>query len=944
MKDLDYEGRRNREYQIWSVEAKAQTVKWIWESSFVNWTSEAGGLFWICGKPASGKSTLMDSIAKSTELADRLRCVPDGECTIIRHFFDFRAGKGVSNNFEGLLRSLLYQLLDNSRDHKDVNLDGVDLSESQSKQQWSIGALKEAMNTVLRQQSHPICILLDGLDEFEGDKWSLATFVRELANLSANPRVKICIASRPDPVFNFSFKDLATIKMDERNTPAIETMVHETIKDMTEPAFYDSSVAVELARRISESAKGVFLWARFAIKEVRDGLSEGMVLPELYSKLDNVPQELEEIYARILERLKPENRQKTTHMLQLVCYAQRSLTLGELYAAIAHASREQDLVVEQMSEVEIQRFEKKVLALTGGVLEIFPSPDEAHAEKESWETDSEIPSYENLETYETDLYEGQEIDGSEPHGSAKSDEAESYKIRNFEDLYVSVIHRTFHTYMDATGWSLLLNARHEGILHAHVLWLRVCTGVFPASFKGLPPGYCRSSMTIGGLLAALAGSSHANPTPTFSSRRTSGPWPALGETMESLLLEYATTYMMTHALRIEQDPRIKQDLGLRYYEMLQSSMSHSFLCYHFYYSSLEGCHCYSSLDKPFHTLHLAIGHGLVDYVKAYLSTIGDQESRELDQASSPEVPTRLPWSDVFSSGNAQTSLLEIAVRHAGKHKIYDMTGDLGYRLVAVVLEYCPRVDDAAILVALKECSTKVVQLLLSHMPSGKIALESGILSLDQQLDQDLSEREFLCPIQKPFDVRPLWCIARRRKWHRLDNAGELIDLFMARGEDINEQSGPFGTPLHGALLGVNSQFGNIHMWDLLVSKGADVNAAGHMGTPLEFVWRMLCESKLSNMRRDKIEHYQMTVGWLVRKGATNNQPDPSGMISTREQMLRFAEVSIKDLWDYLRLYKGDSVHEKSGEEEEYDGYEEYDEPDEPDDEDVEDEEGEEAED
>ena len=843
----------------------------------------------------------MDSIARSTELADRLRCTYDDECTIIHHFFNFRSGKGIGNNLEGLLRSLLFQLIDDSRGHKNVNLDGVDLPKRDSNQQWSIPALKEAMNTVLRQHSHPTCILLDGLDEYEGDKWNLATFVRELAN----PRVKVCIASRPDSAFNFAFKDLATIKMEEQNTPAINTMVRQTIQFMTGPSFYDSSVAVDLAGKISQLAKGVFLWARFAIEEVRDGLSEGMELPELYRKLDNVPQELEEIYARILERLKPEDRQKSTHMLQLVCYAQENLTLGELYVATALASNEQGPVVEQMSEVEIQRFEKKVLALTGGVLEMFPILDEAHAGEESRETDSEILSHESLETYETDLYEGQEIDESEPHGSAKSDEAKSYKIQlvqNVANFHVSVIHRTFHNYMDSTGWSLLLNARHEGMLHAHVLWLRVCTRVFPASFKGLPPDERSREMMQKGVRATLTESSPVHFNTQLSSRETLGPWPASGKTVDSSLLRYAAIYMLTHASMIEYH------LGLRYYEMLQSSMSNSFLCYHRSYTyNYSSCDCDEPCAEPLHPLHLAIGHGLVKYVKAHLSKLRDQGSREWNQISYLDAAIRSPWGAGDPSGTDQISLLEFAVRHADKGYFIDGRHDLQFLIVAEVLEHYPRVHDAAILVALENCSAKVVHLLLSHLPSGKMALESGILNADEELYEDVYRSKLIDFIQKPFNVGPLWYVARRHYRLVLEDAAELIDLFLGRGEDINEQCGPFGTALHGALLRVNSGNENDAMWDLLVSKGADINAVGPFGTPLAFVWRL---ANTSSKDEDLfLTPYILAIDWLLELGATNNTCDPNGSIPSSKRMREFGHGPKSWEW-YQRVYRGEERDEE----------------------------------
>ena len=293
MESLEYEGRRDREDQLENIGASPQTVQWIWESLFAAWTSEGGTLFWIRGKPASGKSTLMRYIAKGNKLRDHLRRSLNDNWIIIHHFFfDFAVSQDKRNNFEGFLRSLLYQLIGRIRGTGEESL-----PINEPKQGWSVQTLQERLTFMLEQCSGPVCILLDGLDEYQGSKWDLADMLRKLAS----SKVRFCVASRPDPVFDNTFIDVPTLSMQDWNTSAIDKMVTLTIqKSVAGSGFYDDDGVVELANIISEKAQGVFLWARFAINELRDGWSKGIELAELQKRLENVPEELEDIYARIL--------------------------------------------------------------------------------------------------------------------------------------------------------------------------------------------------------------------------------------------------------------------------------------------------------------------------------------------------------------------------------------------------------------------------------------------------------------------------------------------------------------------------------------------------------------------------------------------------------------------------------------------------------------------
>lgn len=901
LKSLDYEGRRNREDQLWEIRANIQTVRWVWKSSFAGWASGSGGSFWICGKPGSGKSTLMEHIARSDRLQDYLRRGISEKWTIIRHFFfGFGVSKDIRNNFEGFLRSLLYQLIGESSE-VDKNLD---LPGTEREQQWSMRALQERLTIVLNQRRNPICILVDGLDEYQGSKWDLADFLREIAS----SRVKLCVASRPDRVLNVAFEHLPTIKMQECNTPGIDKMVTLSIqRDVAESGFYNDNELVQLAEEISNKAQGVFLWARFAVKELRDGWSKGLDLAELQMRLEEVPEELEDIYARIFRQLEPKQKQEAARLLQLVCYAKRTLTLDELCVALAHAAAGQSPVAKKMTALAIQKFEKRILAATGGVLEVFRG-------RESY--DGSVSDARQISN-DRESHERQESHDSESHESQKSDDWASDASRESDKLYVNVIHRTVRTYLDSNGWSQLLSAAHEGMLHAEVLWLRVCTELFPPSFKEIPPfqkleSWYRHELMLGRVRAALDPANPLSPDgQLLSTKQLEFDQRSDRGDELSPLLEYAAMYMLHHAVEVEQG------LSLASYSILQPGMSNSFMCYHrFYWPKHDAiCTCFEGCPDPLHPLHLAIAHGLDGYVKEFLSSICkniEPGSHEWDDLFYLDVDdTSGVFMSLRASGSFRMSLLEYAIRHAGKD---DCNHTSQNRIVSLLLDQYSPAHDAEIIYALKESSAEVVKLLLRHWPNGKMVFKSNTLRSDYELEEAVwrSGLSVFCP--ESLDIGPMWYIARRRHFYFREDNAKLIDIFLRRGEDINDQCGPFGTALHGAVLHLSHSFisSDLDMWKLLIAKGANINASGPLGTPLEFVWRLF-HTVDPNINILDPAMWTNAIQWLIGNEAVNNRCDPNGSVPSREQMLSFGNSGVDGVLESQRLYRGDPLTEETGE-------------------------------
>lgn len=100
----------------WLFQPQNGPVTWV---SFSDWLqSDKNFLFWITGKPGAGKSTLMRHIAYAPQTHATLRnwAAIQGFSLMINSFFFWNSGSDIQMSYEGLLRTLLYQLFDSAPD------------------------------------------------------------------------------------------------------------------------------------------------------------------------------------------------------------------------------------------------------------------------------------------------------------------------------------------------------------------------------------------------------------------------------------------------------------------------------------------------------------------------------------------------------------------------------------------------------------------------------------------------------------------------------------------------------------------------------------------------------------------------------------------------------------------------------------------------------------
>ncbi|RSL37906.1 hypothetical protein CEP53_015375, partial [Fusarium sp. AF-6] len=182
------------------------TFSWIWDKNqcgFIDWLKDGRGLYWICGRASSGKSTLMKHIVK-TSLKNTKDDRPMGQDpVIVSHFIGGQ--HPVASTVGGIARALLWQVLKQDISFLDFFLPHFqEMKQSQPTLDWKPSTLHEILVKILSQKRRRcLWVFLDGLDEYPGDLLEIADICNNLAQV-ASRNVRICVSSRPEQVLVYS--------------------------------------------------------------------------------------------------------------------------------------------------------------------------------------------------------------------------------------------------------------------------------------------------------------------------------------------------------------------------------------------------------------------------------------------------------------------------------------------------------------------------------------------------------------------------------------------------------------------------------------------------------------------------------------------------------------------------------------------------------------------
>ena len=257
-------------------------------------------LFWISGKPGSGKSTLIKMISRDPRTTEQL--TTSGSSIILSHFI-WSAGHPMEAKIKGLLCSLLYQLIDAVPDltfHIIHTYPHACSKEAES--DWAYDEIREILLSALASVPGPVCIFVDGLDEIDPSDGQ-ADLLRLLADLRTLRHIKMCVASRPEPTLQRSLRDFPGFRMQDLTFRDIKTFAADRLDKIFACLGAPDLSYQSLVKEVSIRAEGVFLWVALALKSLERGLNNGDDTKDLERRLQTLPSDLAALYREMWSRL-----------------------------------------------------------------------------------------------------------------------------------------------------------------------------------------------------------------------------------------------------------------------------------------------------------------------------------------------------------------------------------------------------------------------------------------------------------------------------------------------------------------------------------------------------------------------------------------------------------------------------------------------------------------
>ncbi|KAI1293964.1 hypothetical protein F5Y03DRAFT_387833 [Xylaria venustula] len=311
-------------------EAHANTFQWaltpdpesgLPRTKFVDWLRGDRSVFWIRGKPGSGKSVLMKYLSQHPNIPEHLAVWSGTDQLVICRYFFWNSGMPLEKSQEGLLRSLLFDILRTL----------PELASTIQMAKNGHGASLPFTTGWSRQELRKI------LELYKGDTSELLSLIQKLASTSK---------------FVDAFGNEANLSNQRFISLARDQIAYN-----------------DLAEEVVSKAQGVFLWVKLAIRSLLQGATYADNLSDMRKRLKELPDDLDAFYEAILADVPPRYLQMTALTAQVMSAAGRPLHLALLYFIDSVAS-DPDFAfragIKPLSKTELQTIGNQVAARLDG--------------------------------------------------------------------------------------------------------------------------------------------------------------------------------------------------------------------------------------------------------------------------------------------------------------------------------------------------------------------------------------------------------------------------------------------------------------------------------------------------------------------------------------------------------------------------------------------------
>jgi len=332
-------------------EAYEKTFDWLYDPSVVsfsdwlrNSSDSIGRLYWIQGKPGSGKSTLMKYAMKDPRTLELLGKESQPQWTFVAFFFHDR-GSTIQKSLVGMLQEILDSILKQLpklRPYAITQYKQLVKTQRTRSPTWNLEALRAAMTGIIEQRETRIKLLLfldalDEHDEHEGGNDQLVQMLKDWGQRADGYYVnlKMCLASRSWNVFEHYFGHGPNFAIHRHTRKDIRIYTYSRLKSLLEgsAALLSPESFEALTEQITTKAQGVFIWVRLVMDQLTKDILDGTPHQILTRKIAELPEELKDLYDHTLSRIEPIYATETHIMLQLVLSSFEPLPLESLVKA-----------------------------------------------------------------------------------------------------------------------------------------------------------------------------------------------------------------------------------------------------------------------------------------------------------------------------------------------------------------------------------------------------------------------------------------------------------------------------------------------------------------------------------------------------------------------------------------------------------------------------------
>ncbi|CZR67736.1 uncharacterized protein PAC_17635 [Phialocephala subalpina] len=360
--------------------AHRDTFTWIFKGEtpdgrlqirFVEWLRTQNGHFWIQGKAGSGKSTLMKFLAHHPETHRNLKEWAKEKPLVLVAFFFWSSGTNLQKSQEGLLRSLLFEILRQSPE--------------------LVPRVCESLARGSKGYLFENCPMTPSQNFFQDEKWSLdelmthRDLINTLKSLATSSDVKLCLSSRPWTQFKDAFgEDPQTVlKLEDLTSQDIRRYVSDKFREHEQ---YQKLEAIdpsytELVGEVVQKAQGVFLWVFLVVRDLLEGITYNDSIRTMRTRLENLPEDLEGFFRHILQAVPKIYWRQTARAFQVALSRNYPLLLMT-YACLDDVEEDHDLSYQRhksFSNAEIRlktdMMQCRLDGRTRGLLEVHRSPD-----------------------------------------------------------------------------------------------------------------------------------------------------------------------------------------------------------------------------------------------------------------------------------------------------------------------------------------------------------------------------------------------------------------------------------------------------------------------------------------------------------------------------------------------------------------------------------------